>query len=201
MSETLDTSEEVAAEEFEAEVTTESIVEALLLSTDVPLSAGKIAQLLGGVDAADIKRVVEELNDRYEQAQTSFRIDLIAKGYQMSTLPVFHRWVSKLHKVRAESRLSQAALETLAIVAYKQPVLRANVEAIRGVAVGDMLVRLREMNLVRIVGRAEEIGRPLLYGTTTKFLEVFGLASLKDLPSIDQNDSSEVPALKLPAQD
>jgi segregation and condensation protein B len=83
----------------------------------------------------------------------------------------------------------------LAIVAYKQPVLRADVEAIRGVAVGDMLVRLRDMNLIRIVGRAEEIGRPLLYGTTTRFLEVFGLGTLKDLPKLDPDSPDAVPKL------
>jgi segregation and condensation protein B len=90
-----------------------------------------------------------------------------------------------------------AALETLAIVAYKQPILRADIEAIRGVAVGDMLVRLRDVNLVRIVGRAEEIGRPLLYGTTTRFLEVFGLSSLKDLPKLDADNPEAVPKLTL----
>ena len=86
-------------------------------------------------------------------------------------------------------------METLAIVAYKQPVLRAQIEAIRGVAVGDMLVRLRELNLVRIVGRAEEIGRPLLYGTTTRFLQVFGLSSVDDLPKIDEGSPAAVPSL------
>ena len=87
-----------------------------------------------------------------------------------------------MFQARRETRLSQAALETLAIVAYKQPILRADVEAIRGVAAGEVLNRLRELNLVKIVGRAEEIGRPLLYGTTKKFLDVFGLGSLDDLP-------------------
>ncbi|MCH7489801.1 MAG: SMC-Scp complex subunit ScpB, partial [Gemmatimonadetes bacterium] len=91
--------------------------------------------------------------------------------------------------------------ETLAIVAYKQPVLRATVESIRGVAVGDMLVRLREMNLIRIVGRAEEIGRPLLYGTTSKFLKVFGLSSLKDLPQLDETSPQTVPLLRPAAND
>jgi len=115
----------------------------------------------------------------------------------MLTLPVYNNWVKKLQKARGETRLSGAALETLAIVAYKQPVLRADIEVVRGVAVGDMLVRLRDMNLVRIVGRAEEIGRPLLYGTTPHFLEVFGLGSLKDLPKIDPQRPDEVPALKV----
>jgi len=116
----------------------------------------------------------------------------------MLTLGVYDHWVAKLRKARAESRLSPAALETLAIVAYRQPVLRADIEAIRGVAIGDMVVKLREMNLVKIVGRAEEIGRPLLYGTTTRFLEVFGLKALKDLPKLDEDDPDAVPALKPP---
>ena len=186
-----------AAASPSAAVSNESVVEALLLSTDEPLPAARIAQILGVGDAADVRRCVEVLNRRYEESGASFRIELIAKGLQILTLPVYHAWVGKLHKARADSRLSGAALETLAIVAYKQPVLRADVEAIRGVAVGDMLVRLRDMNLVRIVGRAEEIGRPLLYGTTTHFLEVFGLSALKDLPKLDADNPDQVPKLTL----
>ena len=183
MSETLDTVVESAPIETSGEVTPESIVEALLFSTDQALSAGKIAQLLGVGDARDVNRHVESLNARYDAGGSSFRIEMIARGFRMLTLPVYHPWLGKLHKTRAESRLSAAALETLAVVAYKQPALRADVEAVRGVAVGDMLVRLREMNLVRIVGRAEEVGRPLLYGTTGAFLELFGLRDLRDLPN------------------
>ena len=188
---------EVIADSDATEVSTESVVEALLLSTDVPLPAAKIAQLLGSGDGGRVKECIDTLNAGYAQQGASFRVELIAKGYQVLTLPVYDRWVSKLHKARAESRLSKAALETLAIVAYKQPVLRAGIEAIRGVAVGDMLVRLREMNLVRIVGRAEEIGRPMLYGTTRRFLEVFGLASLAELPKLDQDNPDAVPALRV----
>ncbi|MCH8148604.1 MAG: SMC-Scp complex subunit ScpB [Planctomycetes bacterium] len=185
------------------EVTTESIVESLLMSTDVALPASKIARLVGVGDASDVKRHIETLNRRYEETGASVRIQAIAKGYQVLTLSVYDTWVQKLHKARAESRLSRAALETLAIVAYKQPVLRANVEAIRGVAVGDMLVRLREMNLVKIAGRAEEIGRPLLYGTTSKFLDVFGLSSLNDLPKLEEEISSgeSFPKLVVPDTD
>lgn len=185
------------------EVTTESIVESLLMSTDVALPAPKIARLVGVGDASDVKRHIETLNRRYEETGASVRIQSIAKGYQVLTLPVYDTWVQKLHKARAESRLSRAALETLAIVAYKQPVLRANVEAIRGVAVGDMLVRLREMNLVKIAGRAEEIGRPLLYGTTSKFLDVFSLSSLNDLPKLEEEISSgeSYPKLVVPETD
>lgn len=179
------------------EVTTEAIVEALLFATDQPLPVAKIVHLLGIGDAGDVKRYIEALNERYERCGAAFRIQPIAKGYQMLTLADYNPWVAKLHKVRSESRLSGAALETLAIVAYRQPVLRADIEAVRGVAVGDLLVRLREMNLVRIVGRAEEIGRPLLYGTTRKFLEVFGLQSLKDLPKLDPDRPDAVPELKV----
>jgi len=179
------------------ELTAESVVEALLFSTDAPLPANKLAQLVGVGDARDMRRHIETLNQRYAQTGASFRIESIANGFQMLTLPAYASWLGKLRKVRSESRLSPAALETLAIVAYKQPILRADVEAIRGVAVGDLLVRLREMNLVRIVGRAEEIGRPLLYGTTRRFLEVFGLGSIKDLPKTDELTSDNVPQLKL----
>ena len=168
------------------EVTTESIVESLLMSTDVALPAAKIAQLLGIGDASDVKRHIETLNQQYEETGASFRIQAIAKGYQVLTLPVYDTWVQKLHKARAESRLSRAALETLAIVAYKQPVLRAQVESIRGVACGEVLRSLMERNMVKIVGRAEELGRPMLYGTTKYFLELFGLANLKDLPKIEE---------------
>lgn len=176
-------------------VAVESVVEALLFSTDVPLPAPKLAHILGTGNAADVQRHVEVLNARYASSGAAFRIETIAKGYQLMTLPVYNRWVGKLHKSRSETRLSQAALETLAIVAYKQPVLRVDIEAVRGVACGDMLVRLREANLVRIVGRAEEIGRPLLYGTTPRFLDVFGLSSLKDLPKLDPDKPDEWPPL------
>ena len=200
MTDTVDTVAQSAPQGCPSDVTTESVVEALLFSTDTPLSAKKIAELLGVGDASDVRRYVDTLNERYERGGASFRIEAIAKGFQMLTLPVYNHWLSKLHKARAESRLSKAALETLAIIAYRQPILRANIEAIRGVSVGDMLVRLREVNLVRIVGRAEEIGRPLLYGTTGRFLEIFGLAALKDLPMIDEANPQAVPKLQAPEQ-
>lgn len=200
MSEAIHGSTDTVAAGAASQVTTESIVEALLLSTDAPLAVAKIAQILGEGDARDVEGHIEALNQRYQVMGSSFRIEFIAKGFQILTLPAYNDWVGKLQKVRAEARLSASALETLAVIAYKQPVLRADIEAIRGVAVGDMLVRLREMNLVRIVGRAEELGRPLLYGTTTKFLEVFGLGSLKDLPQMEQEGTTNVPPLKIVEQ-
>lgn len=181
-------------------ISAESVVEALLFSSDSPATAVKLAGWLAAGDAGDVKRHIAALNLRYEEQGAAFRIEQIAGGFQMLTLPDYNPWISKLHKSRADSRLSKAALETLAIVAYKQPVLRADIESVRGVAVGDMLVRLREMNLVKIAGRAEEIGRPMLYGTTKKFLDVFGLHSLKDLPDLDENAPGSVPTLRV-AQD
>jgi len=183
-----ESSEEPAADQAhdDVDITTESIVEALLFATDTPLPAARIAQIIGGAGAAEVKKHIAALNERYAQADASFRIEEIAGGFQMLTLPRFNVWLRKLFKVRRESRLSHAALETLAVVAYKQPVMRAVIEEIRGVAAGEVLQRLREMNLVKIVGRAEELGRPLLYGTTKHFLEVFGLASLADLPKVEE---------------
>jgi segregation and condensation protein B len=104
----------------------------------------------------------------------------------MLTLSPYNYWLKKLLRVRSDSKLSPAALETLAIIAYKQPVMRADIEAIRGVAAGDIIRGLCYKGLVKIVGRAEVLGRPMLYGTTRKFLELFGLNSLKDLPKIEE---------------
>ena len=104
----------------------------------------------------------------------------------MLTLNVYNPWLKKMLRVRSDNKLTPAALETLAIIAYKQPIIRADIEAIRGVAVGDGLRNLMYKGLVKITGRAEILGRPMLYGTTRKFLEIFGLNSLKDLPKVEE---------------
>jgi len=161
------------------------LIEAMLFSSDAPLSAARLSELVGSLTPGVVRKQIEALNEKYAQAGLSFRIELIARGYQMMTLPQYRPWLEKLNKQRSETRLSPAALETLAILAYKQPVIRADVEAIRGVACGELISRLREMGLVRVVGRAEVVGRPLLYGTTKRFLDVFGLADLDDLPPIE----------------
>jgi segregation and condensation protein B len=168
----------------------EGVVEAILFAADTSLPAARIAQIMGVGDARSVRKQIQALNERYRQQGTSFRIEEIASGFQMLTLSKFNPWLSKLNRSRQDSRLSPAALETLAIIAYREaedkPVVRAEIEAIRGVSVGEVLNRLLEMNLVRIAGRAEQLGRPMLYGTTKRFLEVFGLASLKDLPSVEE---------------
>ncbi|MBN1346808.1 MAG: SMC-Scp complex subunit ScpB [Phycisphaerae bacterium] len=164
----------------------ETVVEAILFATDTPLAPKRIAQVMGVGDGRSVRKHIKGLNKRYEEQGAAFRIEEVAGGFQMLTLSDFNPWLRQLLRARQDSRLSPAALETLAIVAYKQPVLRAEVEAIRGVAVGEVMNRLREMNLIKIVGRDEQIGRPMLYGTTKRFLEVFGLASLKDLPKVEE---------------
>lgn len=161
-------------------------VEAILFTTDAPLPPGKIAQVGELPGAKVVRTAIATLNERYEQMGCAFRIDEIGGGFQMLTQSQYHDVLERLTKARSDSKLSQAALETLAIIAYRQPILRADVEAIRGVASGEVLRGLLEKGLVKIVGRAEVIGRPMLYGTTRKFLEVFGLGALEDLPRVEE---------------
>jgi len=163
----------------------ERIIEALLFASDSPLSTSRIGELVGGCSPVQVRLHIASLNDKYVAGGHSFRIEAIARGYQMMTLARFRPWLTRLNQQRAQTRLSAAALEALSIIAYKQPIIRADIEAIRGVACGEVLGRLREMGLIRIVGRAEVIGRPLLYGTTKRFLDVFGLAELDDLPPLE----------------
>jgi segregation and condensation protein B len=160
-------------------------VEAILFSADSPLSAAKIALVAELPGRWQVKQAVAHLNERYDRMGCAFCIEPIAGGYQMLTRPQYHDVVSRLFKNKSDSRLSQAAMETLAIVAYRQPILRADIEAVRGVASGEMLRNLMDKNLVKIVGRAEVLGRPMLYGTTRQFLEVFGLNSIDDLPNVE----------------
>ncbi len=169
----------------EDEITLESVVEALLFASDEPLSANRLA----GITETSVKQVnrhIDNLNKKYTSNKNAFRIEKIAGGYQMMTLSDYNHWLKKLLRARSDSKLSAAALETLAIIAYKQPVIRADIEAIRGVQAGELIRSLMYKGLVKIVGRAEVLGRPMLYGTTKKFLEVFGLNSLKDLPKVEE---------------
>jgi segregation and condensation protein B len=165
--------------------TDEAVVEAVLFASDTPLPPTKIASATE-LPPRRIKQAVAQLNERYSRGGHAFRIEDIAGGYQMMTLPEYHDVLRRLLHVKKDSRLTQAAMETLAIVAYRQPILRADVESIRGVASGEVLRGLLERQLVKIVGRAEVIGRPMLYGTSKRFLEVFGLASLDDLPRVEE---------------
>ncbi|TVQ32476.1 MAG: SMC-Scp complex subunit ScpB [Phycisphaeraceae bacterium] len=163
-------------------------IEAVLLSVDKPLTSAKLAEVVrpeGDAEPAPaIEQAIESLNEQYEKTGRSFRIERVAGGYRAMTTAEFAEPVAQFHASRSASKLSRAAIETLSIVAYRQPVTRAELESIRGVACGEVLRTLLERRLIAIVGRAEEVGRPMLYGTSKRFLEVFGLASVKDLPQV-----------------
>lgn len=159
-----------------------ALVEAALFLAGAPLSGRRLCQLAGLADATEARTLVRRLNDSYSRQQCAFHVAEVAGGYQLLTHPRFSGWLRRLHPTGAGIRLSAPAMETLAVVAYRQPALRAEVESIRGVQCGEMLRQLMDRDLVRIVGRSHELGRPFLYGTTRRFLQVFGLASLDVLP-------------------
>jgi segregation and condensation protein B len=161
-------------------------VEAVLLAADEPLTARRLATVAGLKDAVEVRRCLRRLQELYEQDGTAFQVEEVAGGFQLLTRPEFHPWLLRLRRSTNDLRLSPAARETLAIVAYRQPIMRADLEAIRGVQCGELLRLLMERGLVRIAGRHESLGRPVLYGTTKKFLQAFGLRSLKDLPQAEQ---------------
>jgi len=160
-------------------------LEAVLFLADQPLTARKIANAASLGDAAEVRRLLERLRELYDADGSAFQVAEIAGGFQLLTRPAFRSWLVRAQRTGTEVRLSAAALETLAVVAYRQPIMRADVEAVRGVACAELLTHLMEKGLIRIVGRHESLGRPVLYGTTKKFLQLFGLGSLKDLPEYE----------------
>jgi len=176
---------ELSQPDEDVETTVESVIEAVLFASDEPLSEARLGNIVE-TGVRQIRQHIKDLNDKYKANNNAFRIEQIAGGYQMLTLSSYNYWLKKLLRARSDTKLSPAALETLAIIAYKQPAIRADIEAIRGVAVGEVIRALCYKGLVKIVGRAEVLGRPMLYGTTKKFLEVFGLNTLKDLPKIEE---------------
>lgn len=166
-----------------------SIIEALIFSSDEPLTSTEIISAIKGIDGdetditvEDIENTVNELNKKYSTEKNAFRILKIANGYLFATTEEYAKYVGFLSSEKTKRRLSPAALETLAIIAYKQPVTKPQLESIRGVNSDHILSALLEKNLITIKGRAETIGRPLLYSTTDEFLEYFGLNNLSDLP-------------------
>ncbi len=163
----------------------DNIVLALLFASDEALSARKIAALIEDVTAADVKQAIETWNARANAEAWSIGIEQVAGGYRLATRPDYAPYVSRLYAGRRKFRLSRAGLETLAIIAYKQPITRAEIESIRGVGSGSVVANLMERSLVQIVGKAKVLGAPFLYGTTQEFLEYLGLNSLRDLPSME----------------
>ncbi len=166
-----------------------SVIEALIFASDEVITAGEIINAIRKIDGEDIditsedvETCIDSLNEKYKQTEASFRIIKIAGGFSFSTKPDYAKYLGYLSTEKSKRRLSQAALETLAIIAYKQPITKPEIESIRGVNSDYMINTLLEKNLITIKGRAETIGRPLLYNTTDEFLKYFGLNKISDLP-------------------
>ena len=158
------------------------IVEALLFASDAPLSASDIARIDERLDEDTVEAVIQELRGEYEETERSFQIYEVAGGFQLLTRPDFVSYLERYETVPQPAKLSAPALESLAIISYRQPIGRAEVEDIRGVGSSSALKTLVDRGLIEVVARGEGLGRPLLYGTTRKFLEHFGFKSLEDLP-------------------
>lgn len=176
-----------------------AIIESLLFASDIPLTIDKIKSILEIPDRKDIRKALTFLGEEYESGGRGFFLAEVAGGFQLRTHPEYREWVRRLKETRP-ARLSRQAMETLAIIAYKQPVLRSDLEHLRGVDCGGTLRTLMERKLIRVLGRKDLPGRPLIYGTTKQFLAIFDLKDLNDLPSLKElkdlgeswpNDSSQ----------
>lgn len=161
------------------------VVEALLFASDSPLELDRIREVLDLADAAEARALVEALRERYATADGALTVVEVGGGFRMVTRPEIAPWLLRLAKTRTKARLSRPALETLAIVAYRQPVSRPEVDVLRGVNSDAVLDNLLERRLIRIAGRKEAPGRPFLYETTREFLVAFGLRDVGDLPKVD----------------
>lgn len=162
------------------------VIEALLFASAKPLTLAEIRKVLRWMKPAEIQGLIHELKEDYVRSGRSFEIIEIANGFEIATKKEFAAWIFKIELQKKAKQVTQSALETLAILAYKQPVTRAEIEDLRGVDVSGVMNTLAERGLIKIVGRKEVPGRPFLYGTTDKFLEHFGLKSLAGLPNIDE---------------
>lgn len=167
-------------------------LEAVLLIAREPLSSRRLAKLARLEDGTRARSLTKRLRQMYDLAGTAFQVEEVAGGFQLLTRPPFARWLARMHCVKSELRLSEPAMETLAVVAYRQPVMRAEIESIRGVQSGDLLRQMMDRELVRIVGRADELGRPFLYGTTSHFLRLFGFSNISQLPRAAELKAAEV---------
>ncbi len=167
------------------DVELKKVLETLLFITDAPLPVSRIAQLCEIKNKERIESALQELRKGYDEEGRTLQVMQVAGGWQLATRPEYGLWVRKLYHNKMTVRLTQAALETLCIIAYKQPLTRAEIEAIRGVEVIGPIETLTQRKLITVVGRRETIGRPILYGTTSEFLRQFGLNSLDDLPKLD----------------
>jgi len=164
---------------------TKSVIEALLFASEKPVMVEQIKKALDNLDHEEIKRLIIELKSDYENSGRGMRIVEIANGYQMITFPGFATFLRRMYRERQAEKLSRPALETLAIIAYKQPLTRTEIESLRNVNVDGVMKSLTDKFLIRITGRKKVAGRPFVYGTTRQFLEHFGLKSLDELPKME----------------
>lgn len=159
-------------------------LEAVLWLADEPLTERKLAAAIGESEVAETHQLIQELHRLFDADQSAFQIEELAGGFQLLTRPEFYPWLVRLRRSIPDHKLSPALMETLAIIAYRQPIMRADIENIRGVHCGDAIRVLVERKLVQITGRHDSLGRPVLYGTTKKFLQTFGLKDLGELPAV-----------------
>tara|TARA_B110000438_G_scaffold60181_1_gene60383 strand:- start:1737 stop:2384 length:648 start_codon:yes stop_codon:yes gene_type:complete len=161
------------------------ITEGVIFIAREPITTTKLVQYARLHNGKEARRLIEQLNKQYDKTNSAFRIEQVAGGYQLMSRPVFSGWLKRLEHTIAPQRFSAPSIETLAVIAYRQPVMRAEIEAIRGVGCGEVIRQLLERDVVRIAGRSEELGRPYLYATTRTFLALFGLGSIDDLPAME----------------
>lgn len=162
------------------------IIEAVIFAADRPVSLDQLTMLIETLDGESITQLIGELQKEYDESQRSFQIVEIANGFQMCTRNELAPWIKKYYTTEISSRLSVSALEALAIIAYKQPATRAEVEEVRGVNSDSVIRTLQERNLIEVLGRKQAPGKPMIYGTTTEFLMHFGLKDLAELPSVEE---------------
>jgi segregation and condensation protein B len=160
-------------------------LEAALFLADEPLPARKLADAAGLPDGHAARRLIERLRTLYADDNSSFQIEELGGGYQLLTRSAYHPWLLRLRRTGQDVRLTPAVLETLAVIAYKQPITRADVDNLRGVSCAELIRLLMEKGLVRVTGRHDSLGRPQLYGTTKRFLQAFGMNTLADLPEVE----------------
>ncbi len=177
-------------------LTQSRIIEAVLFASDTPVEMEKLLEIIEGIPSSEIINIISELNLEYESEGRSFRIVEVAGGFQFETLSYYGSFIEKIYRTRNRPRLSRASLETLAIIAYKQPISKVEIDSLRGVDSDTSIRTLQNRDLIEITGRSEAVGRPIIYGTTREFLRFFGLKEIKDLPGADELasmfDGSEV---------
>ena len=168
-------------------------LEAVLFLARQPLTTRRISQLAILEDGTEARVMIKALNEHYDQAGRSFHIKRVAGGFQLLTRPQFFDWINRIKKAPPMIRLSKSAQETLTVIAYRQPIIKADIETVRGISCGEMLRQLLEKGLVKIAGRSEDLGRPFLYATTRQFLTEFGFGSIEQLPQYENLGEQGLP--------